>query len=151
MNKDEFLGEINREWQQLLDLVGGFTPEELLQPGAVGHWNVRESLIHVAAWDMELAEIIKERLTTGVERDYGDDEAVNLLNDEQVDEKRDLTSEQVLAHIHQTHQSLLDFIGSLPDSAFNLPSYTGDTMAMETFGHYREHREDLERFKASHQ
>ena len=93
--------------------------------------------------------MLKTHLATGEERDYGDDEAVDRLNEEQVDEKRELTLDQVWAHLHQTHQVLLDFMGSLPEDAFRPDSYTGDTIAMESFRHYGEHGEDMERFKAS--
>ena len=149
MNKEETIGEIYREWQQFLNVAGGFSQEEQLIQGAVGHWNVRESLLHVAAWDGEHVEMLKWYLDTGEERDYGDDEAVDSLNEEQVDEKRALTLDQVWAHLHQTHQVLLDFMSGLPEDAFSLDSYASDTIATETFRHYIEHREDMEHFKAS--
>ena len=151
MNKEETLGEIRREWHQFLDVAGGFSPDEQLIQGAVGHWNVRESLLHVAAWDGEHVETLKLYLETREERDYGDDEAVDRLNEEQVEEKRALTLDQVWAHLHQTHRVLLDFMGGLPENAFSLDSYASDTIAMESFRHYQEHREDMERFKASRQ
>ena len=149
MNKEETLKEIHQEWQQLLDVASKFSPEEQLIPSAVGHWNVRESLLHVAAWDEEQVKILGTYLDTGEKRDYGDDEAVDLLNAKQVDEKREMTSDAVWNHLHQTHQMLLDFISGLPEDAFSPRSYTDDTIATESFSHYKEHREDLERFKAS--
>jgi len=151
MNKEETLREIHREWQRFLDVASGFSPGEQLIQGAVGHWNVRESLVHVAAWDEEHVEILKTYLDTGEERDYGDDEAVDRLNEEQVDEKRALTLDQVWAHLRWTHEMFLEFINGLPEDNFSLDSYASDTITMESFHHYREHREDMERFKASRQ
>ena len=151
MNKEETLREIHREWQKFLDVAGRFSPGEQLIPGAVGHWNVRESLLHVAAWDEEHVKMLNTYLATGEERDYGDDEAVDRLNEEQVDEKRALTLDQVWAHLHQAHEVLLDFMGGLPEDAFRPDSYIGDTIATESFSHYLEHREDMERFNPSRQ
>ena len=147
MNKEETLGEIQREWQQFLAVAGGFSPEEQLIQGAVGHWNVRESLLHVAAWDGEQVETLKTYLSTGEEVDYGDDEAVNRLNEDQVDEKRELTLDQVWDHLRRTHEMFLEFIGGLDEDAFRPDSYTVETIAMESFRHYREHREDMESFR----
>jgi len=149
MNKEETLREIQREWQQLLGVAGGFSPEEQITPGAVGHWNVRESLLHVAAWDEEQVKIIETYLNEGEERDYGDEEAVNQLNEGQVDQKRDLTTDQVWAHIRQTHEKFLEFVSGLTDDAFRPDSYTVETISTESLSHYKEHREDMERFKAS--
>jgi hypothetical protein len=151
MNKEETLIEIEREWQQFLDVAGGFSAEKQTTPGVVGHWNVRESLLHVAAWNGEQVTILATYLSKGEERDYGDDEAVDRLNEDQVDEKRELTLDQVWAHLHQTHQVLLVYISGLAEDAFRPDSYTGETIAMESFCHYKEHREDIERFKASGQ
>ena len=149
MSKLEILGQIEQEWHQFLDVASGFSEEGQLVPGAVGHWNVREALIHVAAWDEELVKILQTYLSTGEERDYGDDEAVDRLNEGQVDEKRELTLDGVWSHLRATHQALLEVVRGLPENAFSPDTYTGDTLAMETWAHYRDHREDLERFKQS--
>jgi hypothetical protein len=149
MSKLEILGQIDQEWQQFSDVAGGFSEEGQLVSGAVGHWNVREALIHVAAWDEELVKMLETYLSTREERDFGDDEAVDQLNEGQVDEKRELTLDGVWTHLRNTHQALLEFVRGLPEDVFSLDSYTGDTLAMETWSHYRDHREDLERFKLS--
>lgn len=151
MSKEETLREIQLEWQKLLDVAGRFSHEEQKTPGAVGGWNVLESLLHVAAWDEEQVNILKTYLATGEERDYGDDEAVDQLNADQVYEKRELTLEQVWEHLRRTHELYLEFIGGLPEDTFNPDSYSGNTIATESFSHYREHREDMERFRASPQ
>jgi len=151
MNKEETLREIQREWQQFLDVASGFSEEEQTAPGAVGHWNVSESLLHVAAWDEEQVTILETYLSKGEKRDYGDDEAVDRLNEEQVGEKRELTLDQVWAHLRRTHEIFLEYLSGLAEDAFRHDSYTGKTIAMESFSHYREHREDMERFKASGQ
>ena len=90
-------------------------------------------------------------MSKGEKRDYGDDEAVDRLNEEQVGEKRELTLDQVWAHLRRTHEIFLEYLSGLAEDAFRHDSYTGKTIAMESFSHYREHREDMERFKASGQ
>ena len=151
MNKDETLSRIDLEWQQFLDEASGIPPAGQMIQGAVGHWSVRESLLHVAAWDAEQVEVLKMYLDTGEVRDYGDDAAGDPLNEDQVKEKEGLTLDEVSGHLRQTHQVLLDFLGSLPEDTFSFDSHASKTIATESFRHYREHRQDIERFKATRQ
>ena len=149
MSKQEVLTEIDKEWQLLLDVAGGFSESEQQISGVVGHWDVREALLHVAAWDHELVGILETFARTGEERDYGDDEAVDALNESQVEEKWDLTVEQVWGHLHTTHRTLRDYLEGTSEKTFAKETYPQGTIDMETANHYREHREDMERFRAS--
>lgn len=149
LSKQDVLVDIDREWRLLLEVAGGFSESEQLLPGAVGHWDVRESLLHVAAWDLELVGILEHFSRTGEQRDFGDGEAVDALNESQVEEKWDLTPEQVWGHLHTSHRTLVDYISGLPEETFNKDSYSGESIVAETANHYQEHREDMERFRAS--
>ena len=40
-------------------------------------------------------------------------------------------------------------MNSMPEDAFTHGTYTGDHIAAETLEHYREHREDIERWSGS--
>ena len=119
--------------------------EEFVRPGAVGHWSPKDLLLHVAAWDIELITVVDKHRTTGEESDYGTDEEVDRLNEAQVEEKRGLSFDQVWEYLGDAHRRLVDFLTDLPDEAFNPDSFTGDWIATDSYGHYRGHREDLER------
>ena len=147
--KDDAMGKIEEEWQRFLETANGFSEQELILPGVVGHWSVKETLIHVAAWDEELVKIVRRYRSTGERSDYGCDEAVDRLNKQQVDDKRSLSVDHVWGHLRDTHRSLVDFLATLPSEAFGSRSYTGDWIETDAAGHYREHREDVEQWKAS--
>ena len=147
--KTQILQQASEQWQRLLDVAGGVSEEEQLIPGAVGHWSVRDTLLHVAAWDEELVKQVEQYRRNDEEADYGDDEAGDRLNQAQVDEKRGLSLDQAWEELRTSHQAMLDFLRGLPEEAFAVHSYTGDQIATETLGHYREHLEDIERWKAS--
>ena len=83
--KDVFLPQMGGEWQRFLDTAQGIPEDHLFTPGAVGHWSVRDAIIHVSAWDEELARLMEQHRTSGEETSYGDDEAVDRLNQAQVD------------------------------------------------------------------
>ena len=146
---DDAMGKIEDEWQRFLETAKEFSDPEMFLSGVVGHWSAKETLIHIAAWDEELVKIVQRYRSTGEESNYGDDEAVNRLNERQVDEKRSLSAVQVWDHLLDTHKNLVDYLSTLPDEAFESQSYTGDWIETDASGHYREHREDLELWKAS--
>ena len=148
-NKDDAMRRIEDEWQRFLETAKGFSEQELILSGAVGHWSAKETLIHIAAWDEELVKIVQRYRSTGEESNYGDDESVNRLNEQQVEEKRRLSVDQVWDHLQNTHRSLVEYLVTLPNEAFESGSYTGSWIERDTSGHYRGHREDLERWKAS--
>jgi len=143
------LQSFHQEWEEFLAVFQNLSEEEYLLPGAVGYWSVREALLHVAAWDVELVVIVDKYRRTGEKSDYGTDEEVDELNEDQVQEKHDFSMEQVWKHLHDSHQQLADFLTGLPEEAFDPKSYSGDWIATDSFGHYVEHRENIERWKAS--
>ncbi len=152
MYKNQILQEIDREWERLLKVTKGFSEKELRIKGAVGQWNTLEALLHLAAWDEELVSVIKSYLNGGEERDYGDNEATDLLNAQQVHEKRGLTPDEAWDRLYHTHETFLSFLNGLPEDVFKPNSYVVNLVNMTagaTSGHYRMHGDDLERFKSS--
>ena len=147
--KDMFLARMEEEWQRFLAKAQSFPEEQLFTPGVVGHWSVRESVIHVSAWDEELARVVERYRASGEETSYGDDEAVNRLNQAQVDEKRDMSMTQIWEALDADHARLLKLLNGLPEEAFAPDTYTGDNIANESLEHYREHRDDFERWSGS--
>ena len=115
--------------------------------GAVGHWSVKETLIHIAIWDEETVKSIKLCQDTGEEVDYGTPEAGDKLNELQLEDKRSLTLEQVWRFLEERHEVLLSHFYTLPDHVFTENTFTLNTISINTYGHYRGHSEDLERFK----
>ena len=145
----ETLKRIDEEWQQFVDVAKGLSPNAQLLPSAVGRWTVRDVLIHMAAWDDELMKQVERYRSTGEKTDYGDGEAVDRLNQAQVDEKLGLSLDRVWETLQASHQELLQLLHGLPEETFVPGTYTSDQIAIESLGHYREHREDLERWRAA--
>jgi hypothetical protein len=147
--KDVFLAQMGGEWQRFLDTAQGIPEDHLFTPSAVGHWSLRDAIIHVSDWDEEQARLMEQHRTSGEETSYGDDKAVDRLNQTQVDGKRDMSMNQIWDTLDADHARLLRRLNSLPEDAFAYGTYTGDHIAAETLKHYREHRKDSERWSGS--
>ena len=149
MSSSRMLGSIDQEWRTLLAVAISFVPGEQTTDGAVGHWSVKEPLLHVAASYKEVVENIRVYLDTREETDYGDEQAIDRLTEEEVEEHSNLSLDGVCAYLQQSHQYMMAFIVDLQEELLISSMYVRETVEHTTFAHYREHREDLERFKES--
>jgi len=53
MRKTELIEALNQSRQRLMAAIEGLPPEVLIQPGACGHWSVKDVLAHLAMWEAE--------------------------------------------------------------------------------------------------
>ena len=136
---------IDEEWRRFLDVAKGFSEDELLLPNAMGHWSGKDLLGHVATWDQEAVSIMEQSRTTGKRPTY---EPIDEWNNTAVDRKRHLTMEQTWQDLLESHQRRVEYVEGLPATLFGQGHLTEQRMLNETSAHYREHREDLERWQA---
>jgi hypothetical protein len=58
VTKQELRASLEESRAALLDAIDGLTPEQLLQPRAVGEWSVRDILQHLSLWEAELVRLL---------------------------------------------------------------------------------------------
>ncbi|MCZ6614795.1 MAG: maleylpyruvate isomerase N-terminal domain-containing protein [Chloroflexi bacterium] len=142
--KENALRQLEEQWNRLLDLARGLSDEAQQRPNATGDWSVRDLMGHIATWDRDLVNVVSKYLTSGEKTDYGDDEAVNRYNEAEVVRQRSLTQDQLWDEVTLHHDRLVQFLRALPEEPFDPGTYSGGWIATDSWGHYREHRQDLE-------
>ena len=151
MSKKDVIENIEREWDAFTNIAQSFPEQNRVRPGAVGHWNVHEALLHVAAWDNEVMLLVKNFEETENKPYWvdlsGDD--VDALNERQVAERRDLEPARIWEHFKSTHAALVEFLSTCDEHVFADDSFTGHSIRLETWQHYQGHGQDLTRFKES--
>jgi hypothetical protein len=151
MAKQDVIEAIEYEWNAFASLAEDFPEESRVLPGAVGHWNVHESLLHVAAWDNEVKLLVEKFEATGKKPGWdglpGD--VLDDLNERQVAERRDSAPDLIWAHFRDTHQALVGFLETCEEHVFTEGTFTGNSIKMETWKHYQGHGQDFTRFKES--
>lgn len=158
----EVLQRTEKEWEALQAALSELETEQMTAPGAEG-WSVKDELAHLAAWARGLAALLRKQPryppmglpegaaphTTGIER-------MNLLIHQR---NKDFPLEDVLAELDSAHHDALAAIAELSDDDLLRPyddfqpqdrRPDGDTpilwrIAGNTFGHYAEHRETIQR------
>ena len=144
MKKTRTLDRLKREWQALLQTWEGLPENVLLQPGAVGHWSTRDVMAHVTTWDEEARKALPLILEgKPLPRYMG----IDAFNAREQEHKRHLSLEQVKKELVATHEKLISFLETVPESAFDIPRF-GKRLRLDTIGHYREHAEQIAAWRA---
>ena len=132
----QLLDRLEREWKMFLQSFEGLPDNVLMEPGAVGHWSVRDVLAHVTTWEEESLKALPLILNDELLPRYGGIDAFNAREQER---KRNLSLEQVKKELAATHQNLIAFLEKAPDSAFTTGSRFLRRLRLDTYNHYREH------------
>ncbi len=134
MKKERVLGQMEKEWQALLESFAGLPDDVILQPEVVGYWSIRDVLAHIATWEEESIKMLPLILENKPLPRYGNIHAFNAREQER---KRHLSLEQVKAELEDTHRRLTAFLESVPESS--LTDRFLRRLRLATVKHYQEH------------
>lgn len=157
MNKQE-LAEITRASRRALDeQLTGLSDEQILRPGVVDDWSIKDVLAHISAW---------ERMCVGwfdaLERGEKPDrealisqEWTDRMNARIYEENRDRPLADIRADSGSSHEAMLALIERVGDGLFDanrFPWAGGRAIAQWVRGnadeHYDEHREQIVAWRA---
>ena len=127
------LQDVSKAWLDLLKATRQLSDEQILAPGTVGEWSVKDVMAHMSFWEQTVIDTIVA-LDAGNEPDYIDGfEDENLAA---VAEAADLTLDEIRDQFSETHDELMLLLESTP-------SLSRELIADETYSHYIEHTADI--------
>ncbi len=155
-NKQELLSEAEKEYEVLKKQVDGFTPAEMVRPGVIGEWSVKDILAHLLEWQRMFmgwyeAGLRGEKPATPA-KGYNWSQ-LPALNQDIYERYRDARLEVVRNQLDASHKQMLDVAGSLSEEELFTPGrnkWTGvSTLASYinscTGAHYRWARTGIRR------
>ena len=154
MNKSELFEQIHAERALLEDALRRLTPEQMLLPGVTGAWSVKDTLAHITAWQQQMLRWARMR-QRGERPDTPTEWDIDKINADFYARIKDLPLEEVLKDFHASHQAILVLLETLSEEQLQTeytdswpmaPFWRG--IAADTFLHYKEHREDIEKWLA---
>ena len=158
----EVLGNIEREWDALQKVLSGLNADQMTTAGEEG-WSTKDELAHLAAWARGLAALVRKQRRyppMGLPEDASPNSfGIENMNRNIYERNRDLPLDDVLAELKAAHLDALDAVSKLSDDDLLRPyddfqpqdnRPDGHTpilwrIAGNTYGHYAEHRETIER------
>jgi hypothetical protein len=155
--KQEMLELIHSEREALEALLARLREEQLTQLGVVGEWSVKDILVHIAVWEERMrgwvAESLRgeasERPAPGMTWDD-----LDRLNEQTYLANKDRPMDEVREMFQASYRTSLHLIASLAQKdLFDADRFgwrAGDPLwhlvAANTCWHYKEHREDIEKW-----
>jgi hypothetical protein len=150
VNKQDILDELIEARQELMAAIEGLTPLQMLEPGAVGTWSIKDVLSHLAAWESETVTALNQVLNNRVPG------IINIDDIDEWNEEQHLASfyrplDAVLEDLEGVHRMLLKMVEDFDEKTltdnrrFNWME--GEPLAYlieeNAYLHEREHIDDI--------
>jgi uncharacterized damage-inducible protein DinB len=153
MKRDEAIARLRAGRREFLDTLEGIAGEDLLRPNAVEGWSLKDLLAHIASWDEEILRVI-QAFAMQPEPKYSyaisDRNDFAVWNAEQVESRRESSSEQVQLEFTNARRDLIQVVGGLTDQVLLRPKITpwgaertGLELLAESAQHDIEHAQDV--------
>jgi hypothetical protein len=148
MKKNEILTALDGSREALLDALEGLSEEDMLQPGVVGEWSVKDILAHLTRWEAELVKLLWQAASgqkpTSI---HFSKQIVDETNARWYKESKPRDLERVLEDFHSVRNQTVRRVEDLPARAFEDPEHypwlEGEALwkwiANDSFDHEAEH------------
>lgn len=140
MTKQQLLEKLERAWADLKASYAGLSEAQMTAPDVTGTWSVKDILAHVTTWEEEalkMLPLIREGTTPPRYADlYG---GLNAFNAQTSERKRDLSLDEVLAQLDNTHRRMIAYIEDAPDDLIATETRFRRRIRLDTYSHYPEH------------
>ena len=117
-SKAQILKRLETERRRLEQNISGLSREEMLQPGVVGSWSVKDVLAHLADWQARMpawlsaAQCGEEVETPAPGLTW---KQLDILNQRIYEAHRDQSLEEILEYFHRTHDRFMKMVEVLPE------------------------------------
>ena len=141
------LNRLDTTWTALSDAYAGLSDAQLVQPGVVEDWSVKDILAHVTTWEQEALEHLPHIIAGGTPPRYAAQGGIDAFNARATEDGRRMSLAEVLRRRDQTHARLLDFIRSQPEGTFEGQTRARRRLRLDTYGHYPEHTATIQAWR----
>jgi hypothetical protein len=148
MNRSQLLKRLEKAWEAFKESYAGLSDSELMEPGVLGGWSVRDIIAHVTWWEEEalthLPLILDGRKPPRYSVTYG---GIDAFNAQMTERKRCLSLSEVLRQQDDTHRRLIDFIQRAPEDQLTRETRFRHRLRLDTYSHYPEHAEAIRKWR----
>jgi hypothetical protein len=148
MDRSQLVKRLDQAWDALMESYAGLSASELMEPGVVDAWSVRDIIAHVTWWEEEALTYLPLVLAGGkpprYSMTYG---GIDAFNAQMTEQKRSLSLSEVLRQRDETHQRLIDFLQRVPEDQFVRETRFRRRLRLDTYSHYREHAEQIRKWR----
>jgi hypothetical protein len=140
---EAIIKKIEKDFQEVWQLCQNVPTAALIAPALSNGWSVKDTVAHLAAWDYRCAELLEVAHNTDVPLKAHP--AVDALNLEIYQERRNWNWEEVELIYREAHETLIEAIQTLPPNRL-ADEFIQRSIAEETWEHYEQHMDELRKW-----
>ena len=118
ISKDQLLKDIYTERRRLEKILSSLSEEDMIKPGVIGRWTVKDILMHLVAWE----KLFLDWYHAGIQVSHPvimpvgmSKKAIDALNQEIYEKNRSRSLDDVLFDFHTSYQQTLTTIMAIPE------------------------------------
>lgn len=123
-NKQQLLDEAQKKYEALGRQFASFTPEEMVRPGVIGTWSIKDILAHLLEWQRMLMDWYEAELrgeTPVVPAEGYNWSQLPALNQTIYERCQDMALDDVRSQLDASHRHMLDVVASLSEEELFTP------------------------------
>jgi hypothetical protein len=147
MDKQQLLKRLETAWMALKASYIGLSDAQLLEPGVMGDWSVKEILAHVTTWEEEALKCLPLIVNGEKPPRYVKYGGIDAFNAQMAEQKRSLALAEVLSQLDETHRRLISYIQNLPEEQFRGETRFRHRLRLDTYSHYPLHARAIQQWR----
>ena len=147
MDKQQLLKRLETAWTALKESYTGLSNAQLLEPGVMGDWSVKEILAHVTIWEEEALKYLPLIINGEKPPRYVQYGGLDAFNAQMIEQKRGLALSEVLSQLDETHRRLISYIQSVPEDYFTRETRFRHRLRLDTYSHYPLHARAIQEWR----
>ena len=147
MDKQQLLKRLEKAWAAIKESYAGLSDSQLMEPGVMGNWSVKDILAHVTTWEEESLKYLPLIITGGKPPRYIQYGGIDAFNAQMTEQKRGLALSDVLGQLDETHRRLIDYIRSVPEEHFARETPFRRRLRLDTYSHYPLHAKAIREWR----
>src|SRR6266699_2827849 len=147
MKKQQLFQKLEKAWTALKESYVGLSDAQLLEPGVMGEWSVKDILAYVTTWEEEALKYLPIILTGGRPPRYIQSGGIDAFNAQTAEQKRGLALSDVLRQLDETHRRLINYIQSVPEEYFTQETRFRHRLRLDTYSHYPKHAKAIREWR----
>ena len=146
---DRLFTSLENAWTAFQESFAGLSDKQLLQPGVVGAWSVKDIMAHVTVWENEALTHLPQIAQGGRPPTYAVAHGgIDAFNAKMEQRWRDLSLADVRRQLAETHDRLISYLRSVPPDLLDSKSRFRRRLRLDTYGHYPIHTEHIRTWRS---